>query len=200
VTRVSSFLDGIAEHVERQLQDGRTFVLDAPTTVPAWWGVDSDVLAPQGESLIVTGPQGVGKSTLVQQLALARAGIIEPELLGFPVRPDLDRCVLYLAADRPQQIARSFRRMVTDEHAEGLGSRLKVWKGPLPFDLVQQPGSARHARARAWRRDGVHRQPEGRRVAALGRQCRLSSQPRGRRVDCHRDRSRLRPSHAEGDL
>ncbi len=126
-------------HAARQLQDGRSFVLDAPTTVPALWGAGSDVVWAQGESLIVTGPQGVGKSTLVQQLALKRAGITAPELVGFPVVPDLERCVLYIAADRPRQIARSMRRMVSNEHADALGKRMKVWKGPLPFDLVTSP-------------------------------------------------------------
>ncbi|MDQ6776019.1 MAG: AAA family ATPase [Actinomycetota bacterium] len=132
------FLAGIAAQLERQLENGRTFVLDAPTTIPALWGEDADVLWAQGESLIVTGPQGVGKSTLVQQLALARAGITTPSLIGFPAATD-QRCVLYLAADRPRQIARSLRRMVNNEHADRLAERLKVWKGPLPFDLVQEP-------------------------------------------------------------
>ncbi|MGZ4341937.1 MAG: AAA family ATPase [Solirubrobacteraceae bacterium] len=125
-------------HAARQLQDGRSFVLDAPTTVPALWGTGSDVLWSKGESLIVCGPQGVGKSTLVQQLALKRAGITAPELIGFPVAPD-PRCVLYIAADRPRQIARSLRRMVTSEHADALAKRLRIWKGPLPFDLVVAP-------------------------------------------------------------
>jgi replicative DNA helicase len=129
------FLASIGEYAQRQLRDGRSFVLEAPTTVPAIWGDDAEVLWAQGESLIVTGPQGVGKSTLVQQLALARASVLDPTLLGFPVRPD-ERHVLYIAADRPQQIARSMRRMVRDDHADLLAERLKIWAGPLPFDLV----------------------------------------------------------------
>lgn len=126
-------------HIARQLQDGRSFVLDAPTEVPAVWGTGTEVLWSRGESLIVAGPQGVGKSTLVQQLALKRAGITDPDLIGFPVVPDLERCVLYIAADRPQQIARSMRRMVVSEHADALEKRLKIWKGPLPFDLLTSP-------------------------------------------------------------
>lgn len=133
------FLAGIHEQTRRQLQNGREFVLDAPTTIPAVWGAGTDVAWASGESLFITGPQGVGKSLVAQRLALARAGIIDAELLGYPVAADLDHCVLYLAADRPQQIARSFRRMVGPEHADALEQRLKVWTGPLPFDLVKEP-------------------------------------------------------------
>jgi replicative DNA helicase len=135
----SLFMAGIGPQIERQLRNGREFVLEAPTTVPALWGEDNEVLWAQGESLIVTGPPGVGKSTLVQQIALARAAVLSPDCLGFPVVPDLNLKVLYVAADRPRQIARSLRRMVTDEHAELLEQRLRVWRGPLPFDLMREP-------------------------------------------------------------
>jgi replicative DNA helicase len=92
-----------------------------------------------GESLIITGPQGVCKSTLAQQLVLARAGILNPELIGFSVAPETRRCVLYLACDRPRQIARSFRRMVEPKHGDLLRERVRIWRGPLPFDLVANP-------------------------------------------------------------
>jgi hypothetical protein len=117
---------------------GGGFILDAPTTVPAVWGEGSDVLWSQGEPLFITGPQGVGKSTIAQQLALARAGVIGPAVIGFPVAID-PRPVLYLASDRPKQIGRSMRRMVREQHRELLDQRICIWPGPLPFDLVKEP-------------------------------------------------------------
>jgi hypothetical protein len=122
----------------RQLHDGESFVLDAPTNIPAVWGRDTDVLWAQGEHVIIAGPQGVGKSAILEQLLLRRIGAVDPSLLEFPVTPG-DRPALYIAADRPQQIARSFRRMVNDQHADILRDRLKIWAGPLPFNLVKTP-------------------------------------------------------------
>jgi replicative DNA helicase len=126
-------------YTARQVQDGKTFILDAPTTIPAIWGEGSDVLWSEGESLFVVGPPGVGKSTVAQQVALARAGVLKAELLGFPIKADPDRVVLYLACDRPKQIARSLRRMVTPEHADVLAARLRMWHAPLPFELGTEP-------------------------------------------------------------
>jgi hypothetical protein len=45
-------------------------------------------------------PDGVGGTTIAQQILLARAGIKPPQLLGIPILRD-DRRVLYLALDRP---------------------------------------------------------------------------------------------------
>jgi len=120
-----------------QLVNARDFVLAAPDHVPAICGRDREVLWSQGEGLLIVGPQGIGKTTVLQQLALRRAGVLDGELIGFPVEPD-DRLTLYLALDRPQQIARSFKRMVSDAQEEQLG-RLVIWKGPLPFNVVKEP-------------------------------------------------------------
>ena len=119
-----------------QLTDGHAFILDAPDHVPALWGRGEHVLWSEGEGLQLVGPQGIGKTTLMQQVALRRASAIDGELLGFPVRCDRERLTLYLALDRPKQIARSFRRMAT----EGMQlDRLKVWRGPLPLNPVTHP-------------------------------------------------------------
>lgn len=120
---------------------GAEFVLDAPTHVPAVWGAGSEVLWSQGEALILCGPQGVGKSTVAQQLIRARLEIAG-EVLGRPVTPDA-RHVLYIAADRPQQAARSMRRMFTDTDRETLNRRLVVWRGSLPFNFVEKPEALR---------------------------------------------------------
>jgi energy-coupling factor transporter ATP-binding protein EcfA2 len=130
----------VPDSVRRELGfvSGREFVLDAPTTVPANWGAGREVLWAAGEPLLICGPQGVGKSTLLQQLALARIGIGPSDFLGYSVAP-ADARALYIAADRPRQIARSLRRMVSDEDAQLLSDGLIVWPGPLPFDLAKHP-------------------------------------------------------------
>lgn len=115
-------------------QDGAAFVLDAEVEVPAIWGADGDVLWARGEPMMLCGPQGVGKTSLTQQLALRRAGVVEGDLLGMPVEASAGR-VLYIAADRPRQAARSFRRMVSEADRAALELGLIVWRGPLPFDL-----------------------------------------------------------------
>ncbi len=123
----------------RQLAGGPDFVLDAPERVPAVMGHDGgEVLWSEGESLLIVGPPGVGKSTLLQQIALRRAGVLTGPLIGLPVKADPDKLSVYLALDRPRQIARSFRRMVIREY-EGRLEQLAIWRGPLPFNVVQDP-------------------------------------------------------------
>ena len=118
---------------------GGSFILDTdPDPVPLW-GSGSQVLMADGEALIIAGGQGLGKTTLGQQLALGRCGFSEySTLLGFPI--DLgNEVVLYLAMDRPKQAARSFRRMVGEAWRDELDSRLIVWQGPPPYDLAKYP-------------------------------------------------------------
>jgi replicative DNA helicase len=102
--------------------------------VPAIWGCDGDVAWAEGEPMMPCGPQGVGKTALSEQLALRRVGVRDGDLLGMPVEVSAGRA-LYIAADRPRQAARSFRRMVTEADREALRTGLVVWRGPLPFDL-----------------------------------------------------------------
>ncbi len=116
---------------------GGAFVLDGPTDIRAVWGRDGEVLWAHGEALMIAGPQGTGKSTVAQQLVRARMGL-DDGLLGFPIEPD-DRPVLYLACDRPAQIARSMRRIFTEADRDILDERLRVVRGLLPFDLVRAP-------------------------------------------------------------
>jgi replicative DNA helicase len=127
----------LGDAARRHIVDGKRFILDAPDHVPAIFGREREVLWAEGESLLIVGPQGVGKTTVLQQLALGRSRVIERELLGYTVKPD-ERLTLYLALDRPQQIARSFKRMVSDADEQQLAG-LVVWKGPLPFNIVKQP-------------------------------------------------------------
>lgn len=118
---------------------GGSFVLDAPELPTPVWGSGQDVLWAEGESLMIASVQGLGKSTVAQQLALGRAGFVEySSLLGYPVAPGAGR-VLYLAMDRPRQIQRSLRRMVGDTWRAELDAGLVVWPGPPPQDLARHP-------------------------------------------------------------
>lgn len=118
--------------------DGASFIFSDYAQIEPLWGTAERTLWAAGEAMMVAGPQGTGKTTLVQQVVKGRLGLTE-EVLGFPVVPGEGK-VLYLAMDRPRQAARSMARMFSeDEHAEALRERLVVWRGPLPFNLVGRP-------------------------------------------------------------
>lgn len=123
----------ILEMAQRRAMPGGKFIFSESDAVEAVWGSGDEVLWPDGEPLMLFAPTGVGKTTLAQQLTLARIGLRE-EVLGYPVARGEGR-VLYLAADRPRQAQRSFRRMVTPDQEQTLDERLHVWKGPLPYTL-----------------------------------------------------------------
>lgn len=123
--------------VSSRVVDGWTFISTAAEVVPANWGSGGGVLWPEGEPLMLVGPDGVGKTSLAQQVVLGRVGL-RAEVLGLPVAPARQK-VLYLAADRPSQAARSMRRMVTPDDADVIADRLRVHRGPLPFDVLREP-------------------------------------------------------------
>lgn len=112
-------------------------VLDAPETVESRWGTGHQCLWPKGEPFMIVGPDGVGKTTVAQQLALALAEVLPPTFLGFDVEPA--QRVLYLACDRPAQADRSMRRMAGEDARAQLRERLVIWRGPLPFDVATEP-------------------------------------------------------------
>jgi predicted transcriptional regulator len=124
---------------QRGIVDGATFILDQPKVMPAIWGEPNAPLWVEGEGFMITGPQGAGKTTLAGQLVLALCGLRD-EVLGLPVKRS-DGPVVYLAMDRPRQIARSFARMVSDGDRKQLRKSLKVWQGPPPVNVVQEPAS-----------------------------------------------------------
>jgi replicative DNA helicase len=119
--------------------DGYEFAFDeAAADIPAIWGANDEILWASGEPLMIVAPEGCGKTTIAQQIILRRTGILRGGLLGLPIRPaspSPDRCILYIAADRPRQASRSFRRMVSAADEELLRQRLVVHRGPLPFDI-----------------------------------------------------------------
>lgn len=114
---------------------GGDFMFNIPDETPAVWGAGQDVAWAEGEALMVCGPPGVGKTTLTGQLVAG--SLFGGTVLDLPVTP-CER-VLYLAMDRPQQIARSLRRHFTrKQHAE-VNKRLVIWKGPPPADIAKNP-------------------------------------------------------------
>ncbi len=118
--------------------DGGSFIFDTPDEPPAVWGEGESVGWAQGESLMICGPSGVGKTTLTVQLIEARMGLGPGIVLGAPVRPGT-RKVLYLAMDRPPQVSRAMARLFREADRDVIADRLVVWKGPPPYDLAKRP-------------------------------------------------------------
>ncbi|MFF1601906.1 DnaB-like helicase N-terminal domain-containing protein [Streptomyces mirabilis] len=116
--------------------DGWAFVKETGANAEPLWGTrDKTVWAP-GESLMIVGAPGVGKTTLAHQVVFARLGLQET-VLEMPVAPS--RRVLYLAMDRPKQIAKAMDRRVFPTDEKILRDRLIVWQGPLPVTLDKEP-------------------------------------------------------------
>lgn len=129
--------DQLAEALSR-FTDGASFILDIPETVPAIWGSDQELLWVEGESLMIAGPMGLGKTTLGGQLMRAQLGLGKPEVLDLPVTPAAGR-ILYLAMDRPAQARRAMARQFTGNDRQTLAERLIVWPGPPPADIAKYP-------------------------------------------------------------
>ncbi len=123
-------------HSSERLMPGGAFVLDGADEFIPLWGDGDQVAWAEGESLWICGPQGVAKSTVMQNVALRRHGILDGDVFGMSVAR-AERPGLYLAMDRPLQIKRSLRRMVGEEHRAALDANLVVWKGPPPADLAK---------------------------------------------------------------
>ncbi|GHE32501.1 hypothetical protein GCM10018771_10540 [Streptomyces cellulosae] len=122
--------------LNRFAKDGWSFTQETGADAEPLWGTrDKTVWAP-GESLMIVGAPGVGKTTLAHQVIFARLGLQET-VLEMPVAPS--RRVLYLAMDRPRQIAKAMRRRVFPTDEKILRERLVVWEGPLPATLDKEP-------------------------------------------------------------
>lgn len=117
---------------------GGDFLHDYGGDVQSLWGDGHGVLWAKGEGLMITGPQGVGKTTLAHQLLAARIGA-DPyrNVLGRSVAPG--ERVLYLASDRPTQIGRAMGRLMGETDRRYMNDRLKVWPGPPPAPIDKHP-------------------------------------------------------------
>lgn len=60
--------------LQRYAVDGWSFVTDTPASATPIWGRSRKTAWASGESLMLVGPPGVGKSTIAQQIVLARLG------------------------------------------------------------------------------------------------------------------------------
>ncbi len=123
------------EEASSRLKDGATFILDVPAEVPAIWGFGDQVYWAVGEALMIVGPPGVGKTTLTGQILRGLLGL-QDAVLGLGVTPARAR-VLYLAMDRPAQIARALRRAFSETERDVLAENLRVWEGPPPGDIAK---------------------------------------------------------------
>ena len=119
-------------------RDGGSFIFDIPDKIPAIWGEGQDVLWAEGEALMIVGSSGVGKTTLTGQVV--RGLLFGGDLLGLPVK-QLDGPVLYLAMDRPKQIARSLARHFKPSERDHVAENLIIWPGPPQMDIAKYPGT-----------------------------------------------------------
>ncbi len=122
----------------RRALDGAEWLAAQPDGCPSVWGKNDRVLWAQGEPLMIYGPDGVGKTSVAQQIVLHLCGIRNESLFDLPF-VKADRPVLYLACDRPRQARRSLFRMIPREMHASLEGKLLVWEGPLPFSIPASP-------------------------------------------------------------
>lgn len=137
LAQLASPTDGTVGPLDKFAFDGWSFLKHQGENVEPVWGRRGAVAWPVGEACMIAGPSGVGKTTIAHQVLLGRIGI-GGDVLGLPVLPTGSK-VLYLAMDRPAQIARAFSRLVSDEHEAILRDRLVWWAGPLPAVLEKEP-------------------------------------------------------------
>jgi AAA domain len=114
---------------------GGSFIFDRPAGVTSLWGDGDDSLWSDGEAFMLAGGQGLGKTTIAGQLVRAQLGLVG-RLLGFSVAPVAGK-ILYLAMDRPKQIARSLGRQFTPDERAIVEAKLIVLPGPPPIDLAR---------------------------------------------------------------
>jgi AAA domain len=124
---------GVAFGSRPKVIDGATWILDCPPTAEAVWGGDRAIAWSAGEYLLLTGPEGTGKTRISRQIIFALLGDFDT-VLDLPVRPASGK-VLLIAADRPVQQRRLFALAAGESERQVLAERLLVHVGPLDFDI-----------------------------------------------------------------
>lgn len=125
----------VRDIAEGYLRPG-SWLLDLPPNPPAVWGDGEQVLWAQGEALMIAALPGLGKTTIAAQLVRARLGL-DAQVFDLPVLEG--KRVLYLAGDRPQQIARALLRAFHRDELADIGDRLVLGWGPPPADVAKRP-------------------------------------------------------------
>jgi hypothetical protein len=118
------------------LRPAGTFLRTLPDKPEPVWGTGDTILWAQGEALMLAGGPGLGKTTLAGQLVRARLGL-QVSVLDMPVREG--GRLLYLAMDRPQQIARRLLQQFSADELDELDARMDLGVGPPPQDMARQP-------------------------------------------------------------
>lgn len=115
------------------------YLFDLPTDAPIW-GTPDELLAAEGQSWMIVGPDGTGKTSCACQYVKARLGLAQ-EMWELPVAPlPEDQSVYYLAMDRPRQMMEAFMRGVNPDLREVIDCRLNVHRGPPPYRLGRPSG------------------------------------------------------------
>ncbi len=123
-------------YVTRKVFPADDWVLDEVANSRAVVGRGQQILWADGESLLVVGDTGHGKSTLKQNIVRANIGLI-PDVLGLAARSFTN--ILYVAADRPNQIKHSLSRMITPINRSIWHEKVFIHDGPLDFALNEKP-------------------------------------------------------------
>lgn len=131
----------------------RDFLFGKGSEVRPIWGPDDTPLWVKGESLMIVGPPGVGKSTLAQSIVAARLGLVD-DVLGYPVEDDGSN-VLYIAGDRPLQISRGLKRHFSEEMPDRLLDRLVVISQSMALPDLGNPKYADWLLRMAWEADAT---------------------------------------------
>lgn len=123
-------------YVSRKVFPAGTWALEEPENSRAVVGSGQHIAWADGESLLVVGDTGHGKSTLTQNIMRTSIGLL-PDVLGLAVRPF--KRTLYVAADRPAQIRASLKRMVNIENRQTWDDCVYVHHGAPDFSLNEEP-------------------------------------------------------------
>lgn len=123
-------------YVTRKVFPAGTWALEEPENSRAVVGSGSQIAWADGESLLVVGDTGHGKSTLTQNIMRTSIGLL-PDVLGLAVRSF--KRTLYIAADRPAQIRASLKRMVCHENKQVWDDHVYVHHGAPDFALNEDP-------------------------------------------------------------